>query len=213
VIKPGRVERSRPLPSRRAGAILYFWKCRCDCGTEREVLSSRLRHGETQSCGCFQRERASEASITHGASRDERTLAYRSWLEMRRRCRPESVERYPAYAGVVRICERWDDFKLFLEDMGECPPYHSLDRRDNEDGYNPKNCRWATCQQQSENRRSTRFLTFNGETLPMGKWAKRLGISSSGLKYRLDKFKWSLEKSLTTKNHQTKPRTRQHRYA
>lgn len=89
--------------------------------------------------------------VTHGASL---TPEYRTWAAMRQRCLNPRSSRYPTYGGRgITICERWSNFTAFLADMGPRPsPDHSLDRIDNDKGYEPSNCRWATRSQQQRNK-------------------------------------------------------------
>lgn len=90
--------------------------------------------------------------IDHKSFTPGQAGAYKSWMAMRNRCKS-----HPLYAGRVRICERWNDFYAFLEDMGERPEGKSLDRfPDNEGHYEPSNCRWATQKEQIENSKQVR---------------------------------------------------------
>jgi len=102
------------------------------------------------------------------------------------------------YAGRgITVCDRWrDSFVAFYEDMGPKPsPAHSLDRIDNDKGYEPGNCRWATRTEQMRNTRANRWITFAGETLTLADWSERLGIHKETLTRRLET--WSVEEAMT----------------
>ena len=127
------------------------WLCSCDCGSATVVLTGSLRRGCTKSCGCLQREQAGTQRLTHG-QRHSRT--YESWKHMKSRCSNPNYQYFASYGGRgIAVCERWEKFENFLADMGERPPGKSLDRIDNEKGYCPENCRWATHSEQMKNRR------------------------------------------------------------
>jgi hypothetical protein len=93
------------------------------------------------------------SNFKHGASpRGRKTPEYRSWLAMRERCGSPSHHAYSRYGGRgIAVDPRWNDFAVFLEDMGQRPAGTSLDRIDNAKGYSPDNCRWATSEQQNRN--------------------------------------------------------------
>ena len=127
------------------------------------------------------------------------TTEYKAWESMLGRCYCPGAKHYKNYGGRgIGVCERWrHSFPNFLVDMGNKPSSkHSLDRIDGEKGYSPENCRWATRSEQAVNRRTTRFITFEGLTMPMKHWARRLNVNYRSLVDRLDAG-WSIEDALT----------------
>lgn len=134
------------------------WLCRCDCGNEIVAISNSLRTGNTTSCGCAQRDIAREMHQTHNCSRQ--TRLYRIWIAMKQRCYYHRSNHYKDYGGRgITICDEWlHDFVAF-RDWAMSHGYAddlSIDRIDNDKGYNPDNCRWATMKEQRHNRRDSK---------------------------------------------------------
>jgi hypothetical protein len=124
---------------------------RCDCGKDLSVSLNNLRSGNTKSCGCLKTETTVAVSTRHGMAG---TRIYNIWSDMIARCERVTHQRYSSYGGRgIAVCERWRDFANFYADMGDRPEGRSLDRINNDRGYSPENCRWATPSQQMKNRR------------------------------------------------------------
>lgn len=134
------------------GGKVAYWLCLCDCGKTTEVSARNLRSGQVRSCGCLRRDvsAAAQTRLDHGHHvGGKASPTWRSWHSMTERCR---WNLHYIQRGII-ICERWSKFRNFLEDMGERPLGHTLDRYPNCKGnYEPSNCRWATPKQQANNR-------------------------------------------------------------
>jgi len=170
---------------RVCGANPTKWRCVCDCGTEKDVLYQNLRRGLSVSCGCYRSDWTSEAKTTHGL---RGTPEYSVWSKMRQRCEDPGDRAYSRYGGRgIYVSPEWTDYGRFYDDMGPRPtPEHSIDRIDNDGPYCAENCRWATRQEQANNKRSNRLLTVAGETLTMAQAVGRYGVPYSALQARLN---------------------------
>jgi len=127
------------------------WLVQCDCGVKSTVVSTKLKRGNTRSCGCLRDELNVKLNTTHGHS--TRSREYTSWQSMRDRVLNPNHVAYKNYGGAgVSICKRWDRFENFLADMGSRPPSKTLDRKNPYGNYNKRNCRWATPKEQANNR-------------------------------------------------------------
>lgn len=149
----GRLVAINYIPDRRrSGGVGGKWVARCDCGAEVMVRAYLLVSGKQVSCGCYRRERAAQRQRTHGKTG---TFEFNVWTAMKKRCQYPKHPKYPLYGGRgIKVCERWGEFANFLEDMGECPiPNGSIERLDNNKGYQPDNCVWLAKSAQSKNRR------------------------------------------------------------
>lgn len=137
-----------------------------------------------------------------GRWRDEKhtpTRLYRIWLNMRNRCNNPKAFKYEDYGGRgITIIKEWDDFSKF-EEWALSNGYNdslTIDRINNDLGYYPQNCRWASPKEQANNRRSSVYITHNGETHTMAEWADILDVPYKVFTNRI--YRGSSEKTIFT---------------
>jgi hypothetical protein len=163
--------------------------CRCDCGKVGFFWSARIVKGQT--CRIC-------ADIKHRTHGRTPFYLYLIWDGMKKRCLCKTYFSWEAYGGRgITICDRWMKFENFRSDVGERPSkMHSLDRIDNNKGYSPENCRWATPKEQSRNRRSSKIISAFGESKTLVEWSEQYNINRSTITRRL-KCGWSPEKAVS----------------
>lgn len=143
------------IPERKNGQVV--WNCLCECGNYSAVVNGNLQSGTTTSCGCIQKHRLVENRTKHGMVN---TREYAIWKGMRSRCNNPNRAKFADYgARGINICAQWGDFAVFFKDMGPCPPGFSIERIDNDKGYEPANCVWASSYTQAWNTRKRNHET------------------------------------------------------
>lgn len=170
--------------NKKSGHVMY--NCICDCGNYSVVYAHMLvqnKYRMSRSCGCYQKEVASNVMKTHGKSQTKNS-AYRIWAGIKQRCTNPNNEEYDRYGGSgIAICKEWDSFENFYNDMGERPSKnHSIDRINNELGYSKSNCKWSTIFEQAQNKKVTVRNTnggYVGVTLnpASGKYYSRITVN------------------------------------
>jgi hypothetical protein len=182
-----------------------LWEVRCSCDRIVICASGHMITGHTMSCGCHKRSQITEGlRLDHGESRlGTLTPEYRAYRNAKARCEHPNNHAYPNYGG-RGIQFKFTSIREFLAEVGRKPSAkHSLDRIDVNGHYEKGNVRWATDLQQARNQRSNRRLTFHNETKCLTEWAEVIGVDSKILSNRLNVYKWSVEKTLTTPNRKT----------
>lgn len=177
-----------------------LWACRCDCGTERSVSGVNLKSGTSTSCGCRHAE-VMRSRATHGAAG---TPLYDVWSGIKARCQNPNHESFGNYGGRgITLCARWSNgenglsgFECFVADMGIRPsPRHSIERKDNDGGYGPENCVWATRHTQARNRRNNHMVAFRGERVCLFDALRAIGLDDTTY-YRRIARGWSEDRAL-----------------
>lgn len=153
-----------------------LWLCKCDCGNEKTVDTTSLIRGFTQSCGCI---------CKHGMTK---TRIWNIWCAMKERCNNPNCSSYHNYGkrGIC-VCKEWEDFIPFYE-WSLKNGYNdtlTIDRINNDNGYEPDNCRWITRLEQCNNTRRNRFIEYNGEVKTIAQLSRDYNINYQRLLQRL----------------------------
>lgn len=168
-----------------------LWLCKCDCGGQKETISTNLLRGQTTSCGCKVVENVRSISCKHGESHTSRL--YNIWAGMKKRCYSPNNHKYKDYgARGIKMCNEWlKDYTVF-RDWAMANGYTdgtTIDRIDNNGNYEPGNCRWITVAEQQKNRRNTRLYIMNGQLLTIPELARLKGMSPAVIRQNLRKGK------------------------
>ena len=184
-----------PTPTRSPRWAVYA----CECGWIGKKRVKDVARGFTRSCGCFRKENTGLGSKTHGHSVGRRqTSTLMIWHAMHARCSDPNNVRWSRYGGRgITVCARWNTFENFLADMGERPEGKSIERKNNDFGYSPDNCVWATNTEQLYNRSVTLRLDWRGRTWTTLELSEETGISAANIRNRLT-LGWPVDRIATT---------------
>jgi hypothetical protein len=186
-MKYGRLEVQKEIEHKNKCQMVL---CRCECGNKKEIQLNNLRSGHTKSCGCIWEEQKHKPRfIKHGMYS---TPTYKTWRSMLNRCKYTCVRGSGRYLGRnIKVCSSWNEFKVFLLDMGERPEGKTLDRINNNGNYCKENCRWSTPKEQSNNKENTIFITYNNITKTINEWSKELGVPRATIYSRKKESGWN----------------------
>lgn len=175
------------------GTTRKMWRCLCDCGNEVIASTSNLINGNTKSCGCWKAMRLVKHNTRHGGANDR---LYGIWKNMKRRCNSPNDSHYKDYGGKgIKVCDEWNDYARFKEwayangyddnaKVGDC----TIDRIDNNMGYEPSNCRWVDRTIQANNTSRNRYVEFQGKRLTIAEFSRAMNIGKNHALYYVNKF-------------------------
>ena len=177
-----------------------IWLCKCGCGNEIIVPTGSLKSGNTTSCGCIRKQKISLLNKTHGQAGKDRTPEYRSWAHLVERCTNPNNKHYKHYgARGITVCERWHKFENFYADMGKRPSSkHSIERKNNDEGYSKENCKWATHAEQNSNTSKNIIVNISGENMCLKEACSRANLKYITIYNRIKILKWPIGKALNT---------------
>lgn len=182
------------------------WKCLCDCGKYVTVRAGELRHGDTKSCGCLQKEIAirnlnAARTIRLLNKRPRHWKLYSVWYQMLRRCENQDDESYANYGGRgISVCAQWKNDFYSFQSWALSHGYQeglTIDRIDNNGNYEPGNCHWATYKEQNNNYRRNVMLMFRGQERTIAQWSETTGLSHALIWQRIFSLGWPIERALT----------------
>ena len=176
------------------GGSQWYWRVRCDCGTEKTIRPIEAIIGHTTSCGCKKRIPANK---THGESH---TRLHDIWCSMNDRCNPQNKHSSRYGKRGISVCSEWSDYEKFKEWAIETGYKDSLtiERKDIDKGYCPENCEWIPLGKQARNRRTTFWVMYQGEKMSLAEAAEKAGLPYKQVHYRIKRRGWSIEKALST---------------
>ena len=170
-----------------------FVECVCDCGNKKTVRISDLQSGRTTSCGCNKIKKSKQRNTKHSMC-DSRI--YRIWSGMKARCKYKSCEEYRNYGGRgVSVCEEWLNSFVSFYNWSMSNGYKenlSIDRINVNGNYCPENCRWATTEEQSNNKRVNKFFNIDGENKTLMQICKEKGLNYRMVQSRI-RYGWDKE--------------------
>jgi hypothetical protein len=159
-------------------------RCSCEKRIEKVVRLSNLKSGNTTSCGCEKIRLTKLTNTSHGL---RKSPIYGIWKKMRQRCQCTTNKDFVNYgARGITVCKRWDSFQNFHDDMfATWTDGLTIERKNNNEGYSPENCKWSTRFEQSQNTRKNVYITYNGKTQCLSVWCRELGLKYHTVKMRI----------------------------
>ena len=191
--KYGKLTVTRPIRLKASRSTQWYWEMQCDCGSIATVKPIEVIKGKIVSCGCHRKNKRGVA-LTHGMSHSK---LHNIWCGMNNRCNPEN-KNTEGYGGRgIRVCAEWSKFEAF-RDWAISNGYQeglTIERKNVNGNYCPDNCTWIPLEKQARNRRTTRWVTYQGREMSLAEAAEIAAIPYKVVHNRI-KHGWSLDEAL-----------------
>lgn len=169
-----------------------YWICQCECGKISSHRSDGLLGGHIKSCGCYKSEQDARNVSRNHKHKQSGTRLYGIWAGMKARCHNKNSADYKNWGGRgIKVCDEWRySFEAFYQWATENGYDENLtiDRINNNDGYNPQNCKWSTAKEQSRNRRSNIDITIGNTTKTLTEWCEIFNLPYSRVNMRYNRM-------------------------
>jgi hypothetical protein len=179
----------------------YYWKCKCECGIEKNIVIDSLLSGKTNSCGCYRKENMMGVKNRNYKHGEGSSRLYQVWMDMRIRClNPNSIF-YKRYGGRgIKICDEWENNFISFRKWAVVNGYDDkleIDRINNNGDYCPENCRWISHKENTKNRECCNNFLFDGIHYTLPELAVKFKINKNTLASRIYSYGWSLHEALS----------------
>lgn len=177
-----------------------YWQYKCDCGNIVVRAKGDVKKGDISSCGCKKKELLSISITKHGLSN---TTLYDTYRLMLRRCYSPKNKSYQNYGGRgITVCKEWKNDVVSFYNWAMANGYKeglTIDRIDNNGNYEPTNCRWATLQEQANNKRNNHYVFYHGIKHSLADWCRILKLNYNTIRNRLNSYHYTPEEAFETK--------------
>ena len=161
-----------------------YWLCKCECGNVKEIQGGNLKLGDTKSCGCIE-------NIGNTKHKLSNHFLYGTWKAMKTRCHSEKHVSFKDYGSKgIKVCDEWMDSPESFINWAMSSGYEyglTLERKDNDKGYNPENCKWATRMEQARNTSRNRWINIDDKVMCAKDASVLLNIPYKNILYHLNK--------------------------
>jgi len=180
------------------------WNMKCSCGKEIIAPINYCVVGDKKSCGCLLQDfnKDGENNLVHGDSRKgvKRKRLYTTWANMKYRCNNKNSDFYYCYGERgIKVCDEWANSYVLFKKWALENSYNdslSIERKDVNGNYSPDNCCFIPVNNQAFNKRSTRYVIFNGARISLAALAKQIKMPYCVLKSRI-KLEWDIARATT----------------